>query len=313
MIAPAIPATADFATVDPAISLAPTRDLVRDVATTRLGGMAIAVLGMQETADLMLEAAATHRRPNLPLFLTSANGEVLSRYATEGDFARILAQADLINADGQPMVVASRFLGGKALPERVATTDLFHSVARGAVERNLTFYMLGASEAENARAVANARRQHPGLNIVGHSHGYLSGDALRTKIAEINKLSPDILWLALGVPREQLFVYEYGPLLTNVGMIKTSGGLFNFLSGSRARAPDWMQRVGLEWIWRIKEEPRRLFWRYFTTNPHALLLLLSRSGTAERMVASLRGGLAAPPQWSRRAFGLAPAGDGTRR
>ena len=60
-------------------------------------------------------------------------------------------------------------------------------------------------------------------------------------------------------------------------MIKTSGGLFNFLSGSRRRAPQWMQDIGLEWMWRIWLEPRRLFWRYFTTNPRALYLLLNRS------------------------------------
>ncbi|GEO99165.1 UDP-N-acetyl-D-mannosamine transferase [Methylobacterium haplocladii] len=265
-----------------------SRDLVRDVPTTRLGGMPIAVLGMQESADLMLSAAESHPRPNLPLFLTSANGEVLSRYARNPDFARIVAQADLVHADGQPMVVASRFVGEHALPERVATTDLFHSVARGAVARNITFYLFGSSEEENRRAVENVRRQHPGLRIVGHSHGYLQGEALRRKVIEIDALAPDILWLALGVPREQLFVYEFGPLLTNVGLIKTSGGLFNFLSGSRTRAPGWMQRVGLEWLWRIKEEPTRLFWRYLTTNPHAMLLLLAESGAISQLRASLR-------------------------
>ena len=96
-------------------------------------------------------------------------------------------------------------------------------------------------------------------------------------VDEINALAPDYLWVALGVPYEQAFVEEFTPRLTNVGVIKTSGGLFNFLSGSRVRAPLWMQRVGLEWAWRIWLEPRRLFWRYFTTNPRALLLLFSRS------------------------------------
>lgn len=293
------------------MSMAPvaphSRDLVRDVTATKLGGMPIAVLGMQEMADLMLSAAESHPRPNLPLFLTSANGEVLSRYARDRDFARMLAQADLINADGQPMVVASRFFGEHPLPERVATTDLFHSVARGAVKRNLSFYLFGANEEENRLAVENVRRLHPGIRIVGHSHGYLEGEALREKIREIDALAPDILWLALGVPREQVFVYEFGPLLTNVGLIKTSGGLFNFLSGSRSRAPDWMQRFGLEWAWRIKEEPARLFWRYFTTNPHAMLLLVSRSGTVAQMRAGFRRRLAQRmPLWARRAADAVP-------
>ena len=83
---------------------------------------------------------------------------------------------------------------------------------------------------------------YPDLRIVGRSHGYLKGDALRAKVDEINALAPDYLWVALGVPYEQAFVEEFTPRLSNVGVIKTSGGLFNFLSGSRARAPRWMQR-----------------------------------------------------------------------
>jgi N-acetylglucosaminyldiphosphoundecaprenol N-acetyl-beta-D-mannosaminyltransferase len=90
-------------------------------------------------------------------------------------------------------------------------------------------------------------------------------------------MAPDYLWVALGVPYEQAFVEEFTPRLSNVGVIKTSGGLFNFLSGSRARAPQWMQAVGLEWAFRIWLEPRRLFWRYLTTNPRALYLLFQKS------------------------------------
>jgi N-acetylglucosaminyldiphosphoundecaprenol N-acetyl-beta-D-mannosaminyltransferase len=163
------------------------------------------------------------------------------------------------------------------LPERVATTDLFHTVARKATAARLTFYMLGADEAENATAVANVQRMHPDLQIVGRSHGYLKGDALRAKVDEINALAPDYLWVALGVPYEQAFVEEFKPRLSNVGVIKTSGGLFNFLSGSRPRAPQWMQNAGLEWAWRLWLEPRRLFWRYLTTNPRALYLLLNNT------------------------------------
>lgn len=296
------------ASLPPANPAAMSRDLMRSVPTMRLGGMPIAVLDMQQTADLMIAAAQTHRRPNLPIFMTSANGEVLSRHASNPDFARILSLADLVNADGQPMVVLSGLVGAQKLPERVATTDLFHSVARGAVSKDLTFYMFGADEEENRRAVENVRRQHPDLRIVGHSHGYLKGAELRAKIDEINELAPDILWLALGVPREQFFVYEFAPLLTNVGLIKTSGGLFNFLSGTRSRAPDWVQKIGFEWLWRIKEEPGRLFWRYLTTNPHAILLLIVRSAAFSQIAASWRQGfMRRLPAWARSRNG-APAG-----
>jgi N-acetylglucosaminyldiphosphoundecaprenol N-acetyl-beta-D-mannosaminyltransferase len=242
-----------------------------------LGGLRLAVLDIEETANFMIEMALPGRRLGRPLYLTSANGEVLSRCATEPMTERLFRAADLINADGQPLVTVSRLKSKTPLPERVATTDLFDVVARKAAAAGLTFYMFGADEAENATAVANVRKKHPNLRIVGHSHGYLRGDALRAKVDEINALAPDYLWIALGVPYEQAFVEEFSSRLPRVGVIKTSGGLFNFLSGSRARAPKWMQHIGLEWAWRIWLEPRRLFWRYFTTNPRALYLLFNRS------------------------------------
>ncbi len=253
------------------------RAATASVPRITLGGLRLAVLDLEQTANFMIEMTFPHRRIGRPLYCTSANGEVLARCSTEPMTERLFRTADLINADGQPLVTVSRFKSKTPLPERVATTDLFHVVARKAAAAGLTFYMFGADEAENATAVANVQKMHPTLRIVGCSHGYLRGDALRAKVDEINALAPDYLWIALGVPYEQAFVEEFTPRLTNVGVIKTSGGLFNFLSGSRARAPQWMQAAGLEWVWRIWLEPRRLFWRYLTTNPRALYLLFNRS------------------------------------
>jgi len=242
-----------------------------------LGGLRLAVLDLEQTANFMVDMVFPQRRIPRPLYLTSANGEVLARCSTEPMTDRLFRSADLINADGQPLVTVSRFKSSTPLPERVATTDLFHVVARKAQAAGLTFYMLGADREENEAAVANVRKLYPDLKIIGNFHGYLRGDALRAKVDEINALAPDYLWVALGVPYEQAFVEEYTSQLSNVGVIKTSGGLFNFLSGSKPRAPKWMQMAGLEWAWRIWLEPRRLFWRYLTTNPRALYLLFNRS------------------------------------
>jgi len=246
-----------------------------------LGGLRLAVLDMEATANFMIEAVFPRRRVDRPLYLTSANGEVLARCSVEQVTARLFRTADLINADGQPLVTISRLKSRTPLPERVATTDLFHVVARKAQAAGLSFYMLGADDRENAAAVANVQKMYPELKIAGRCHGYLKGEELRAKVCEINRLAPDYLWLGLGVPLEQAFVEQYTSLLSNVGVIKTSGGLFNYLSGSRPRAPRWMQRAGLEWTWRIWLEPRRLFWRYLTTNPRALYLLLNKSGSSE--------------------------------
>jgi N-acetylglucosaminyldiphosphoundecaprenol N-acetyl-beta-D-mannosaminyltransferase len=251
------------------------RAATASVPRISLGGLRLAVLDLEQTANFMVDMVFPKRRVGRPLYLTSANGEVLARCSTEPMTDRLFRAADLINADGQPLVTVSRLNTPTPLPERVATTDLFHAVARKAEAAGLTFYMFGADEDENAAAVANARKMYPNLRIAGHCHGYLRGDALRAKVDEINMLAPDYLWVALGVPYEQAFVAEFAPRLSNVGVIKTAGGLFNFLSGSRPRAPQWMQDVGLEWAWRIRLEPRRLFWRYLTTNPRALYLLLN--------------------------------------
>src|SRR5882762_1084250 len=253
------------------------RAATASVPRISLGGLRLAVLDIEQTANFMIDMVFPERQVCRPLYLTSANGEVLARCSTEPMTDRLFRAADLINADGQPLVTVSRFKSSTPLPERVATTDLFHIVARKAQATGLTFYLFGADEAENASAVASVRKRYPDLKIIGHSHGFLRGDALRAKVDEINALAPDYLWVALGVPYEQAFVEEYTSRLSNVGIIKTSGGLFNFLSGSRARAPKWMQMIGLEWAWRIWLEPRRLFWRYVTTNPRALYLLFNKS------------------------------------
>lgn len=249
----------------------------RAIPTVTVGGLPIAVLDRAAAADWMIRAARERRRGQRPLYLTSANGEVLARTASDPELAALIGDADQIVADGQPLVLASRYRCRTALPERVATTDLFHDVARRAERQGVTFYMLGATPEENDRAVANVRRAYPGLRLVGHCHGFLQGEALDARIAEIDALAPDILWLAMGVPHEQRFVARHADRLTHVGMIKTSGGLFNFLSGTNRRAPEWMQKASLEWLYRIWLEPRRLFWRYAVTNPKAIYLMATRS------------------------------------
>ena len=255
--------------------------LLAEFARVSLGGLPIARLDRAGTAELMIAAARSRPWRDRPLIVTSANGEVLSRCRNDRRIAALFAQADLINADGQPLVIASRMLG-QPLPERVATTDLFHDVAARAEQLGVSFYLLGASEDENRRACERASALFPRLRIVGRSHGYLDDAALERRVDEIDALAPAILWVAFGVPREQEFCARFAHRLPNVAVIKTSGGLFNFLSGTRARAPAWMQRTSLEWAFRVAQEPRRLFWRYAVTSPHAIYLL-ARSRTLDTL------------------------------
>jgi N-acetylglucosaminyldiphosphoundecaprenol N-acetyl-beta-D-mannosaminyltransferase len=166
------------------------RAVTAAVPRITLGGLRLAVLDIEQTANFMIDMLVPVRRVGRPLYLTSANGEVLARCSTEPMTERLFRAADLINADGQPLVTVSRFKSSTPLPERVATTDLFEVVARKAVAADLSFYMFGADEAENAAAVAKVRSMFPDLRIVGRSHGYLKGDALRDKVDEINALAP---------------------------------------------------------------------------------------------------------------------------
>lgn len=249
----------------------------RDIEEVTVGGAQVARLDLAGTARLMIEAALRPARENGPLYLTSVNGEVLARRRASREFAELVDAADLVSADGQPLVFASRLLGARALPERVATTDLYPLVAEMAEREGVTFYLYGATEEINRETYEVTRSRFPGLRIVGRSHGYLTGEELERKIDEINDLAPDIVWLALGVPREQEFVRKWSDRLRNVKVIKTSGGLFDFLAGAKKRAPMWMQKAGLEWAFRLRLEPRRLFSRYVTTNPIALLLLLRQT------------------------------------
>lgn len=140
-------------------------------------------------------------------------------------------------------------------------------------------FLLGAAHSVAQQAVQQVRALYPDLNIVGHGGGYLRRQRDEERIIEtINNACPDILWLGLGAPAEQVFAVRHRERLHGVGLIKTSGGLFDFLSGKNARAPRWMQGAGLEWAYRIYLEPRRLAGRYLVTNPHALFLLLTRTG-----------------------------------
>lgn len=243
--------------------------------TIEIAGVPFANLSRAETASLLIRLA-TSRGKSSPWIATSANGQVLSACNVNPAVMRQLKQAHLISCDGQPIVTVSNALSRNGLKERVATTDLIHDICELANEVDFTIFILGATEAENNAAVGNLRHTYPKLNIVGNSHGYHSEQQWPQVVRQINELAPDILIVSLGVPNEQEFYERFAVQLTSVGVIKTAGGLLNFLSGSMPRAPKWLQNAGFEWAFRLAIEPKRLFLRYLYTNPHALYLMLSR-------------------------------------
>ena len=241
-----------------------------------IGPLPIDAVDVEETAQAFIDYCLSAERASAerPVYSTSVNGQVISLCARDRKLAQMFLSADTVNADGQPMVFLSRYLCANPLPERVATTDLFPVVARLAAAAGVTFYMLGGGEEINREAVARTRAAHPLLRIVGHRDGYFSRVEEADVVQEIARLRPDVLWLSLGVPLEQQFCMRNLAALRGVGIVKTSGGLFDFLALAKPRAPVWMQKSGLEWLFRVLQEPKRLFLRYALTNPHALLLML---------------------------------------
>jgi exopolysaccharide biosynthesis WecB/TagA/CpsF family protein len=242
----------------------------------RLGGIPVDAIDIQEAAHAFIDycRSAERAKATRPIYSTSLNGQVISLCARDRKLKESILCADSVNADGQPLVLLSRYLCASPLPERVATTDLFPAVARLAAEAGVTFYVLGASEKVNREAVEAALAAYPGLQIVGRRNGYFSRAEETAVIEEIVKLKPDVLWVSLGVPLEQQFCARNLNALRGVAIVKTAGGLLDFLSLAKPRAPLWMQRIGMEWLFRVCLEPRRLIPRYLMTNPHALFLMV---------------------------------------
>lgn len=252
--------------------------VTRRPPTVRLGGLQIAQVSMDAAADGFVAQALAARGGNRrPYYSTSANGQVIAMCRSDDRFRALMHEADEIYADGMPMVLISRMRSATPLSERVATTDLVHAVARRAESKGLSFYFLGGTEEVNRRAVEAMRAAYPGLSFAGRRNGYFTPEEEEKVVAEISDARPDILWVGLGFPMEQAFVKRNLGRLTGVGVIKTSGGLFDFLSGKNPRAPLWMQKAGLEWLHRMCLEPRRLARRYLVTNPVAIYALLRNS------------------------------------
>ena len=249
------------------------------VPLARVGGLPIGIIDRRQSAVLMVDTALDRRGTDLPpLIITSANGQVLSLCARKPAIRHLFMQADLIHADGMSLVFASKFLSRTPIPERVCTTDFFHDVALVGQERGARMFLFGATQSVIEAAAARVQADYPHLKVVGHASGYMRREGEEERVIDIiNAAKPDILWIGLGVPLEQQFAIRNRHRLRNVGLIKTSGGLFDVLSGRKSRAPQWIINAGFEWAYRWYLEPARLARRYVITNPHALYLLLTQT------------------------------------
>jgi N-acetylglucosaminyldiphosphoundecaprenol N-acetyl-beta-D-mannosaminyltransferase len=180
---------------------------------------------------------------------------------------------DLVLADGQSVVWASRILG-RPLPERVAGIDLLLRVLPVAAERGYRVYLLGARDEVLERAVAELVGRFPGLKIAGTRNGYFTAEQTPGIVEDIRSAGADLLFLGMSSPKKELFVRDWGER-TGAHVVHGVGGSLDVLAGEVRRAPVWWQRHGIEWLYRALQEPRRLGPRYLTTNTRFVALVAS--------------------------------------
>jgi len=196
--------------------------------------------------------------------VVTPNLDHLHRSLHDVGFAALLSEADLVVADGMPLVWAAR-LQGTPLPERVAGSNLILSLSRAAAERGKKVFLLGGAPGTAEGAARVLREKNPSLNVVGTlcpPVGFESDPAALAEIIEaVSTARPDIVFVALGSPKQERLIVRLRPLLPGAWWLGV-GISFSFLCGDVRRAPLWMQKVGLEWVHRLVQEPRRLFRRY---------------------------------------------------
>jgi len=255
----------------------------KPVKTVRVADLDTAVLTRRELAQLMVEDCLNRRESGLlPRLVFSSNGQGISLAGSDASFARLMREADIVHADGMSAVFASRLLTRTPLPERIATTDFFHDAAEASRAAGLRFFFLGATDIQNAAAVDAVGRLYPDLAIAGRHHGYFGPEEDEALCARICAARTDVLWVAMGKPRQEQWAVQNRDRLRGVGWIKTCGGLYSFLAGDARRAPDWVQKAGFEWLHRFAQEPARLGPRYLLTNAHALWRLARHTGPSSR-------------------------------
>ncbi|MGC2620501.1 MAG: WecB/TagA/CpsF family glycosyltransferase [Acidobacteriaceae bacterium] len=240
-----------------------------------LGRAPIDRISMEYAAVLIVEALL-HRGAFPPLTIVGPNAHLVNLAERDDRFAAAMQAADLSVPDGISVVMASRLLK-VPIPERVTGGDLMERMCAEAAHYGLRMYFLGGLPGAATMAAHNLRKRYPGLRICGTAcplPGFENDPAQMMQIRnEINAVAPDILCIAFGAPKQEIWMQENRDKL-RVGVILPVGAAFDTQSGLRRRAPKWIQRLGVEWFFRLVMEPRRLWRRYLVGNTQFIVLVL---------------------------------------
>lgn len=188
------------------------------------------------------------------------------------DLRKIINDCAIVNADGQSVVWGARLLG-IPIKERVAGIDLMQALLRAAEGKRWGVYFLGAQEEILQLMVSKLQKSYPNLLISGYRNGYFSTEDERSVVDDIKSCKPDILFIGISSPKKEIFLNKYLNEL-NIPFSMGVGGSFDIIAGKTKRAPRIIQRIGLEWLYRVYQEPKRVWKRYAKTNPFFIYLVL---------------------------------------
>lgn len=189
---------------------------------------------------------------------------------SDHDLARSVRDCDIINIDGMGVVWGARMLG-YSVPERVAGVDLFEKLVEVAAIRGLSVYLLGATDAVVERTARILCERFPDLKLAGFKNGYFWDDE-KSQVEEIRRSGARLLFVAITSPKKEIFINRWRNEM-GVDFVMGVGGTFDVIAGKVRRAPGWMQRTGMEWLYRVIQEPRRMWKRYLVTNLRFIVML----------------------------------------
>jgi N-acetylglucosaminyldiphosphoundecaprenol N-acetyl-beta-D-mannosaminyltransferase len=224
-------------------------------------GLKVHPWSMRCTLDFIEE---TLRRKNRAVRQVVINAAKVVNAQKDPVLKAAINGSHLVNIDGMPVVWVLRILGYR-VPGRVSGIDLFKNLLQMSAEKGFRPYFLGAREKVLNRMIHKIRQQFPNMEIAGFHHGYFSSREERSLVEEIRKARPELLFIGISSPYKEVFLKRWGDKLP-IPFAMGVGGSFDVLAGEIRRAPRWMQRIGLEWFFRLCQEPRRMWKRYTWNN-----------------------------------------------
>ena len=251
------------------------REPVRSFPFVELNGVKLHAVTESQVINHILSEIGSGRGG----VVVTPNLDHLRRYLHDLTFGALIAEAELVVADGMPLVWASR-LQGTPLPERIPGSTLISTLSAAAGAQGRSIFLLGGDPGTAEGAAAALKEKYPSCRIVGTHFppfGFQENhEQMSAIIQALSDSKPDIVYVALGSPKQEKLIARLRPVLPNAWWIGV-GNSFSFLAGHVKRAPLWMQRTGLEWTHRLLQEPRRLFRRYLIVGVPFAASLLSRS------------------------------------